>query len=44
MKTYNIPLSYITTGQDVPSDIEIASPARLARLALRLESIETTEV
>jgi len=39
IKSYNIPLSYITTGQDVPRDIEIGSPGRLARLVLRLESI-----
>jgi len=26
------PLSFITTGQDVPNDIEVAEPDRIARL------------
>ncbi|REJ95315.1 MAG: flagellar biosynthesis protein FlhF [Planctomycetota bacterium] len=28
----DLPISYLTTGQDVPDDIEAAAPARLARL------------
>ena len=38
-KTCKVPLSYITTGQDVPRDIEVASPNRIARLALGLERL-----
>ena len=29
----NVPISYLTTGQNVPDDIEIASEERLFRLA-----------
>ncbi len=34
---YHFPvgLSYITTGQNVPDDIELANPAKLANLILR---------
>lgn len=32
-----LPLSYLTNGQNVPDDIEIAHPGRLARLVLGLE-------
>jgi flagellar biosynthesis protein FlhF len=28
-----LPLSYLTTGQDIPNDIEIASAARVAAMA-----------
>ena len=31
----NRPVSYVTTGQNVPDDIEVADPLRLARLILR---------
>ena len=44
IKTYKVPLSYITTGQDVPRDIEVALPLRLARLALGLETLRQTRV
>ncbi|NLY00075.1 MAG: flagellar biosynthesis protein FlhF [Rhodopirellula sp.] len=33
-----LPLSYLTNGQNVPDDIEIATPRRLARLILALDS------
>lgn len=35
----NLPVSYLTTGQVVPDDIEAAARDRLARLALGLEAI-----
>jgi len=44
IKTYKVPLSYITTGQDVPRDIEVALPLRLARLTLGLETLKQTGV
>jgi flagellar biosynthesis protein FlhF len=28
----NIPVSYLTTGQDIPDDIEVASGERLATI------------
>jgi flagellar biosynthesis protein FlhF len=31
---YKIPISYLTTGQNVPEDIEIARPERIAKLLL----------
>ena len=34
-----LPVSYLTTGQAVPDDIEAASRKRLARLILGLEAI-----
>lgn len=34
-----LPVSYLTTGQDVPDDIEHASPRRVARLILGEESL-----
>ncbi|MBW3539962.1 MAG: flagellar biosynthesis protein FlhF [Planctomycetes bacterium] len=34
-----LPISYVTTGQDVPDDIEPAHPARLSRLVLGRERI-----
>lgn len=37
-----IPISYLTTGQNVPDDIEPAVAARLARLALGFESLRTS--
>lgn len=38
-RTLRLPVSYITTGQDVPDDIEPAHAARLARLVLGREKI-----
>ena len=34
-----VPISYLTTGQDVPDDIEPASPSRIAKLALGQDKI-----
>ncbi|MBI1389562.1 MAG: flagellar biosynthesis protein FlhF [bacterium] len=34
MVKYDIPISYITTGQNVPEDIEAAKPERIAKLLL----------
>ena len=36
-----LPISYITTGQDVPDDIEVARSARLASLVLGLDQLST---
>jgi flagellar biosynthesis GTPase FlhF len=33
-----LPLSYLTNGQNVPDDIEVADPRRMARRILALES------
>ena len=33
-KEIKLPISYITTGQNVPAQIEPANPGRLARLIL----------
>jgi len=33
-RSINLPVSYITTGQDVPNDIEISNPQRLANFIL----------
>ncbi|MEE9311190.1 MAG: flagellar biosynthesis protein FlhF [Planctomycetota bacterium] len=35
----NKPLSYITTGQDIPDDIEVADPNRISRLVLGLDEL-----
>ncbi len=35
------PVSYLTTGQDVPDDIEPAQKTRMARLILGLDSVES---
>jgi len=35
----NLPLSYLTNGQNVPDDIETAAPARVARLLLAMENV-----
>lgn len=32
---YKIPISYLTTGQNVPEDIEIARPERIAKLLMQ---------
>jgi flagellar biosynthesis GTPase FlhF len=34
MRKVNKPLSYVTTGQDVPDDIEVGKARRLAQLIL----------
>lgn len=34
----NLPLSYFTTGQKVPEDIELASPERVADMILRISA------
>jgi flagellar biosynthesis GTPase FlhF len=34
VNSVNKPLSYITTGQDVPADIEVARGKRVAQLIL----------
>ncbi len=31
---FQVPISYLTTGQNVPHDIEAASPERMAELVL----------
>lgn len=38
-RTVGLPVSYLTTGQDVPDDIEPADPSRLARLILGREPV-----
>lgn len=35
-----LPVSYLTTGQDVPDDIEYANASRMARLVLGQEKLE----
>jgi len=35
-----LPISYLTTGQDVPEDIEPANASRMAQFVLGLESIQ----
>ena len=32
--SFQVPISYLTTGQNVPNDIEVASPERMAELVL----------
>jgi flagellar biosynthesis protein FlhF len=39
LKKLQVSLSYITTGQDVPEDIEVGNGRRLARLLLGLDSL-----
>jgi flagellar biosynthesis protein FlhF len=38
LRSCKMPLSYLTNGQNVPDDIEIADPHRMARQILALES------
>ena len=38
VRSCKLPLSYLTNGQNVPDDIEIAEPGRVARLVLAMES------
>jgi flagellar biosynthesis protein FlhF len=37
VQSSHLPLSYLTNGQNVPDDIEVAEPNRLARLILGME-------
>jgi flagellar biosynthesis protein FlhF len=37
LRSSRLPLSYVTNGQNVPDDMETASPRRIARLVLALE-------
>ncbi|MCS7234213.1 MAG: flagellar biosynthesis protein FlhF [Synergistetes bacterium] len=36
VKDFSIPISYVTNGQDVPKDIEVADPVKLSEVILRL--------
>jgi flagellar biosynthesis GTPase FlhF len=36
-----LPFSSLTTGQDVPDDIESANPTRIARLILGREKLQS---
>ena len=38
LRDSRLPLSYLTNGQNVPDDIEVADPARLARLVLDMDN------
>jgi flagellar biosynthesis protein FlhF len=40
MRSSRLPLSYLTDGQNVPDDIEVATSAHLAKLVLGLETVE----
>jgi flagellar biosynthesis protein FlhF len=40
LRSSHLPLSYMTDGQNVPDDIEIANSAHLAKLVLGLEPVE----
>jgi flagellar biosynthesis protein FlhF len=40
IRSSQLPLSYLTNGQNVPDDIEVADPTRLAGLILGFESTE----
>ena len=37
LRTSKLPLSYLTNGQNVPADIEVAESMRVARLILGME-------
>lgn len=37
LRTSHVPLSYLTNGQNVPDDIEVADPTRLSRMMIGLE-------
>ena len=39
LRSSNLPLSYLTNGQNVPDDIETADPHRTARLVLGMEPV-----
>jgi flagellar biosynthesis protein FlhF len=38
LRSSNLPLSYVTDGQNVPDDIELADSRKLARMVLGMES------
>ena len=38
LRCSGLPLSYLTDGQNVPDDIEVAEARRLARLILQLDT------
>jgi flagellar biosynthesis protein FlhF len=40
LRSSRLPLSYLTNGQNVPDDIEVADARRLAKLILRLEEVK----
>ena len=39
LESSNLPLSYLTNGQNVPDDIETADASRVARLVLAMETV-----
>ena len=39
---YKVPISYVTTGQNVPEDIEVARPERIAKLLLTKPTVNRT--
>jgi len=39
LRSSGLPVSYLTNGQNVPDDIEIAQPTRLARLILGMDKV-----
>jgi len=39
LRSSGLPASYLTNGQNVPDDIEVAQPTRLARLILGLDKV-----
>ncbi|MCR4413540.1 MAG: flagellar biosynthesis protein FlhF [Thermoguttaceae bacterium] len=41
LRASRLPLAYLTNGQNVPDDIEVAQPGRLARLILGMEAATT---
>ena len=40
LRSSRLPLSYLTDGQNVPDDIEIATSSHLAKLVLGMEAAE----
>ena len=40
-RSCELPVSYLTNGQNVPHDIESANPAKMARIILGMESART---
>ncbi|NLJ60247.1 MAG: flagellar biosynthesis protein FlhF [Firmicutes bacterium] len=42
VNSYNIPISYVTYGQNVPQDIRAADPGYLAKCLLDVESVHST--
>ncbi|MGQ9504666.1 MAG: flagellar biosynthesis protein FlhF [Thermogutta sp.] len=39
LRSSGLPVSYLTNGQNVPDDIEVAQPSRLARLVLGMDKV-----